>query len=349
VHWTAGNEGDVQRGHWSFGLGSLPRGFYPNANTSQVPLWNVSFVELDQNSDFINAVKVVTRRQDTPAASYFATIFGYDSFVVSASAVAYIGFAGTLTPWDVDLPIAICKQSILNEDDEYTCTVGRMIPTPEQTGGWTGLEQEEDGTCPTGGTNSVEVRNLVETGCNDDGANPEMLLFGGGITYNEGQIQIAFDRLIDCWLLPSHAGDPPTRPWPVTLPVVDCSQGGPTCRPLVGAVEINIIWIFRQGPKYNEPLHSQNDDIIPWAMEAPDGSGVFNWSSSNPNAQERWDDFATHFNLQDAGGLLTWARLASQNVQKTIFFLPDCTYHEPAGITGGENYGILAEVPVLVK
>ncbi len=35
--------------------------------------------------------------------------------------------------------------------------------------------------------------------------------------------------------------------------------------------------------------------------------------------------------------------------KKNIFFLPDCTVHEPVGTTGGENFGILAEIPVLVK
>jgi hypothetical protein len=34
---------------------------------------------------------------------------------------------------------------------------------------------------------------------------------------------------------------------------------------------------------------------------------------------------------------------------KTIYFLPDCTPHDPAGTSGGENYGILAKIPVLVR
>ena len=34
VNWTGGNAGDVQRGHWSFGLGSLPHGFTPNDSTA---------------------------------------------------------------------------------------------------------------------------------------------------------------------------------------------------------------------------------------------------------------------------------------------------------------------------
>ena len=61
VNWSGGNTGDVQRGHWSFGLGNLPRGFYPNASTATVDLWGVTTEELDADPNFINAVRVRTR------------------------------------------------------------------------------------------------------------------------------------------------------------------------------------------------------------------------------------------------------------------------------------------------
>ena len=32
-----------------------------------------------------------------------------------------------------------------------------------------------------------------------------------------------------------------------------------------------------------------------------------------------------------------------------MYYLPDCTPHEPTGTTGGENFGILAKIPVLVN
>ena len=353
VNWeegqNAGENVDVQRGHWSFGLDEevLPRGFYANDSTEPVDLWNVSTAELDSNIDFINAVKVVARRQENPAPSFFARIFGYDDFQLAADAVAYIGFAGTLQPFEVNQPIAICKQSIIYGADGFTCTVGRMIPSTQDTGGWTGFGQEDDGSCPPGGTNSQEVKSLVETGCDGEGANPEMLNLGGGITFNDGQIDIAFQKLIDCWI--ANAGDPPAKPWTIMLPVVDCSEGGPTCHPLVGAVVINIIWIIREGPQYNDPLHQKNDDIIPWQMSAPEGSEFDNWSSDSSNAQERWDDFAGNFNLQTTEGPIDWEWLKAHNVIKTIFFLPDCTPHEPQGDSGGENFGILAKIPKLVE
>ena len=60
------HSGDIQRGHWSFGLGDLPRGFYANEeSTDPVDLWNTSTEELDANEDFINAIRVVTSRYST--------------------------------------------------------------------------------------------------------------------------------------------------------------------------------------------------------------------------------------------------------------------------------------------
>jgi Flp pilus assembly protein TadG len=77
VNWSGGNAGDVQRGHWSF----TTRTFTPNDSTAPVDLWNVSTDELDLDPNFINAVRVVTRREATPAASFFARILGHVGFI----------------------------------------------------------------------------------------------------------------------------------------------------------------------------------------------------------------------------------------------------------------------------
>jgi hypothetical protein len=67
------------------------------------------------------------------------------------------------------------------------------------------------------------------------------------------------------------------------------------------------------------------------------------WSSDKTNGQERWDDFVERFNLQNVDGS------PAPYQKKAIYFLPDCLYHEPVGVTGGDNFGILAKIPVLVK
>jgi uncharacterized membrane protein len=66
VHWSGGNTGDVERGHWSFAT----RTFTPNESTQPVPLWDVSPEALDANPNFINAIRVMARRQDTPVTSF---------------------------------------------------------------------------------------------------------------------------------------------------------------------------------------------------------------------------------------------------------------------------------------
>jgi hypothetical protein len=317
VHWNGSNSGDVQRGHWSFSA----RTFIPNDSLQPVPLWDVSTEELDQNPNFINAVKVQGRRQDRPAASFLARIFGYKSFTLSSEAVAYIGFAGTLAPFDVDQPIAICKQS-LRLDDEYTCSVGRMTNSGHQaanheTAGWTDFNQVSP--CQ-GGTNANAVRSLV---CGE--GNPDPIILGKPVATNGGAISSAFKALRECWVNTTGR----TQPWKLTLLVIDCPGNNVSpCEKAVGAVVVNIVWITGEGqdPHYND---------------APMQVGA--WSNSNPDGRARWVSFVNYFNLRNVDG----APAPYDN--KSIYFLPDCQPHIPTGATGGENYGILAKIPVLVK
>ena len=113
----------VERGHWSYAT----KTFTPNPALTQTELYDVSFAELDANPAFINAVRVTTQRSGTPVSLYFAQIFGRESQAMTARAVAYIGFAGTIEPFGVDQPISICQEAIRNEEGEYTCNMGRMI------------------------------------------------------------------------------------------------------------------------------------------------------------------------------------------------------------------------------
>jgi Flp pilus assembly protein TadG len=311
------NSDEVQRGHWSFAT----RTFTPNDSTAPVDLWNVSTEELDADINFINAIKVVTRRQTLPAASFFARIFGHDSFQLASDAVAYIGFAGTLLPEDVDQPIAICAESLLI-DGKYSCNIGRMINSGQnidssETGGWTSFNQDDP--C-TGGTNAQEVGGLV---CGD--GNPGDITLGADIATNGGEIQSAFNKLIQCWK--DTTGQ--TEPWNLTLPVVTCpSNNMGTCENVRGAVNLNIVWITEAG---EDPSYSN----------APTQMGA--WSNTDPDGSIRWNDFVSVFNLQNVDGS------PAPYAKKSIYFLPDCTPHIPAGVSGGENFGILAKIPVLVE
>ncbi len=352
VNWeegqNAGENVDVQRGHWSFGLGSLERGFYPNDSTEPVDLWNVTTAELDSNIDFINAVRVVARRQENPTPSFFARIFGYDDFQLAADAVAYIGFAGTLGPGEVDQPIAICKQAVMDKDEKYSCNTGRMIDSgggaTHNTGAWSNFSQP----CETASVPSV--RPLVCAA-----GNPEMLNFGEGMGTVGGMQDTVYNDLRDCWLNSSLEKDLrgyPIESWTWTLPVIDCPGNNPgPCSELVGAVTLNILWIKQSGadPNWMDiPLQMNKPmEEAAWVCsECGEERDINALDSSQRHAC--WKEFSEVFKLHTADGTSV-GDLTPSDLQKTIFFLPDCTPHDPKGGSEGENFGILAKTPVLVK
>ncbi|MFW6284526.1 MAG: TadG family pilus assembly protein, partial [Desulfosalsimonas sp.] len=324
------NTGDVQRGHYSFAT----KTFTHNDSLESTDLWEVSEEDLDADPDFINAVRVVARRDQAPVASFFAGIFGFDSFNASAEAIAYIGFAGNLRPQDVDQPIAICSEA-LRDGDSYTCSIGRMINSggsseTSNTGGWTSFNQVDP--CQ-GGTNASEMNGLICAG-----GNPESITLGQDIATNGGQIQSAFKSFYKCW--EQHSQDK-TQPWEITLPVIECSGNNVgTCERVVGAVNVTIIWI--------------NDKNDPNYTNAPEEMG--NWPTSDDvvdydlsDGEQRWTSFVEHFNLKNLSDDSQTGFEPAPYAQKSIYFLPDCEPHEPKGATGGENFGILAQIPVLVK
>jgi hypothetical protein len=358
VNWTGGNAGDVQRGHWSFGMGSLDRGFYPNDSTAAVTLWGVSTEELDANPNFINAVRVRTRRQNTPIASWFASIFGYESFGGFAEAVAYIGFAGTLKEATATAPIAICRQSIEKctdpEDPEtckYDCSQGRFIndaagKLDEETGMWTNLEQNLDKSVSppvdlcSSGTNASEVKPLVDCTAimSGSGVAHASLKFDYNLTVNNGQIDSAFNAFYDCWKKKFEGGY-----MRLTLPVIDCENDPTTCAPLVGAVTVVIVHITQQPNYKNLPAKKggiESED--PKLAAGWDPAEADSCTSENPD-ECVWNDFTTYYGLVDQYGK------PAQYMAKSIYFLKSCDPNIPRGTTGGPNFGTLAEIPVLVR
>ena len=249
---------DVQRGHWSFGLTPevLARGFTCNDSTEIIDLWDYTSEQLDADTDFINAVKVVTRRSGTPVWCFFARIFGFESFQLSADAVAYIGFASLFT--GVDLPIAICEDTIIGDLDtgEISCTLGRMFNANNDTARWTTLGADWEGGV---------VDDLVDATC---GNTEGQILSEPVIGTTEGQVNDAFRALYNCWKMnalneivkegvdededgvddtvdiPIDKDEDcfPDQPWTRTLPVIDCTEG-PTSGTVRGLVEISIIWM----------------------------------------------------------------------------------------------------------
>ena len=90
---TGSNSGDVQRGHWRW----TDHSFTPDDSLAAVVLNDVTNADLDANMNFINAVRVIARRQTTPAVSFFSHLLGFSDFQMQSEAIAYIGFAGTFS------------------------------------------------------------------------------------------------------------------------------------------------------------------------------------------------------------------------------------------------------------
>jgi len=86
---------------------------------------------------------------------------------------------------------------------------------------------------------------------------------------------------------------------------------------------------------------------VPRTMLNPLTGTQWNCSTSDTSkagAQICWNEFVTEFKLKDV--------LSNSNAfyeDKTMYFIPDCKPHTPMGTTGGQNYGILARIPVLVN
>ena len=361
VVYNAGNDnvGDVQRGHWSFSN----QVFTPSAYTGTYdPPWPPApqMDIFDPNKPFINAVSVVTRRETTPATSFFARIFGYQSFDMNAEeSVAYLGSPGGLGPGELDAPIAICHEA-LYFNDTFQCVTGRMLndggsPGSHETAMWVDYEQEAN--CPSASASTIS--GLLNNGscAGLDMGNPGNMIFGLPMDSTNGVQDASFDDFMDLWencATYDHDGDPttaevsidtdsdgmPDRGWKLALPVVMCDQG--PCSALVGTVTIELVWIIEKNlggaNAYDETPVEMTANNTSWTCSL----GTDRDAMTPAQRQQCWDEFAPTFNLKNLDN--TPAPYDS----KSIYFLPSCEPQVPRGTTGGENFGVLARIPVLV-
>ena len=343
---TSANTGDVERGHWRW----TDHSFTPNDSLATVVLDNVSNAELDANPDFINAVRVRVRRQTVPARAFLSKVMGFGDFQMQAEAIAYIGFAGSFLSGEADQPIVICKEALLNAYGEYSCSTGRMINSggdskTYNTGGWTDFTQP----CNPAAKKTV----LPYIGC-DPVPSPEAIL-QQEMGCTGGQVQSVFDAFMDCWWVAadSDADGRPDTVYNMTLPVVECpSNNVDSCAKLVGAVNVNLIWMIRQANTSYlwAPSEMTGPDPFPdWVC--PDSiTGGAEWTLlSEPQRRDCWFDFIDHFNLVNYEGVSISTYSPLSKIEKTMYFLPDCAVHIPIGVTAGPNLGVLAKIPILVQ
>ena len=200
-----------------------------------------------------------------------------------------------------------------------------------QTAGWTNFSQP----CDTASSSSV--RPLVcSTG------NPIMLNLGESLGTTNGTVQNVYDGITDCWYgnpaFDRNADGIPDLPWTMTLPVIDCPGGAVgNCSDLVGAVEVHVVWITRNDKNQMNEVPRRMGDWPPVGSPLRDPTTFM----CNGTGLQCWNSFVQYLQLKD---ILNGTDAFYED--KTIYFRPDCTPHVPTGITGGENFGILAKIPV---
>lgn len=366
VEWSTGNGPDVVRGHYN----PNTKDFIANSNTTQAPIIDTNGVfipkdELHETVGYINALKVVAWRGQRKSlgedhykrvVSFFAGIFGFKDFGMKAEAVAFIDFAGSIAVGEIDMPLAICEDSILKDPSDpnsgYTCGQARLINSAAKpnsdTGFWTNYSINCVNSFSTSDFNSEEYSRY-----DCQLSNSETIPLGSGISTTQGESNILeavgccgeFNGYDAKYCKKYNDISPESRqePWKVTLPVVDCSSATPTCNPLVGAVTLEIIHIT------NTPTSPEN---------LPDQMGAWE-KDSELSDLDNWKAFVNAFDLKiryeeenyvayevpDQSGEID---KDSGLWNKTIYALPSCEKVEIKSGPGGPNIGIESTSPVLV-
>lgn len=390
------SEPDViaQLGHWSFSSG-----FTPYINEDLIDPSELYKYITDLNSEesnieildklngvdydfFINAVRVDITRDSN--ATLFSNLLGSNNRTIQADAVAYIGPAGKWDSEEFDYPIAVCQESL---KDDF-CNIGRMLEdnVDGDTAQWTNFSQP----CSTADTTSV--RNTLDT-CGK--GNLDSVEAGQPMGTTNGVVDGILDHpvhasLADCWrtvndpkiACADDSHENPTVSWPMVLPVINCTDGQPNCREVTGAVNVDVLWVLRDGNKVNRDAPCEMDfngntweydkDHCSKLYEIADEGGtiqqavdflkdpyneqyypffenviVERWGQSQHEYEEgmaRWDCFVNHFKMVSPTGD------PAHFAKKTVYFAPDCGRTKMRGLPGGlDFYGVLSEVPVLVK
>jgi hypothetical protein len=115
----------------SSSLDLLPSDVVPGNWSVETETFDSSVSLLDPT--LVNALQVTTRMDglsNGPVTATFSRILGRTSFDVGATATAYVGFAGGVGPGEVELPIAIdcCKLKGANCENDYCETVTANPP-----------------------------------------------------------------------------------------------------------------------------------------------------------------------------------------------------------------------------
>jgi hypothetical protein len=168
--------------------------------------------------------------------------------------------------------------------------------------------------------------------CNTSGQTQILQVFQNVGTQG-GQIQSAFTSLRTCWQ--EYINTEGFVPWRLHLPVVTCpDRNVGVCEEVVGMVTVDVVHIT--GPGTDSEFLEVPDQMEDWSCGED-----FNCSPLPPGpakGQCCWD-----FALENLDGSPV------PYSKKNVYFKPTCDAQLPAGNSGGENFGVLAKIPVLVE
>ena len=248
--------------------------------------------------------------------------------------MAYRGFVDSIPPDTIDVPIAICMESITDDGGAYNCNIGRMFNQDIETAAWTDYNQDEEPVC-----SAPKKSDIDDAICSEE--SPQ--IDGELISTTNGVVDDTFKKLIDCWETNTNK----TEAWKVIMPVVECGDSKPNCKEVVGAVELYILLIVRNA--YTQGANAY--DEVPASFEAiPPPNDIPAWSAEGKVGLDRWKSFVDQFGLQDVetGSPETDEEYESFYKLKTIYFLPSCEEVELSGTSGGLPFNVFSDIPVLV-
>jgi Flp pilus assembly protein TadG len=220
--------------------------------------WDLATRTLDTaidlgDPDAVDAVEVTARLDDVSndrVPAFLSRVVGRTGFTASANATAYLGFAGSVAPGEIDLPIAIdccklkgpdCQQDFCqtvdtnppnpcaldDPQDEGATTVSclEFHSTPEQNACWTQFDGQDPAINTPGMTDIVNSGNSITISSSepvfvDNGTKVPVIsdikdrMMGDGVFMGDPH---GTDRY-----LPKDGVE---DSWVVGLPVVECQTG----------------------------------------------------------------------------------------------------------------------------
>lgn len=249
------NPGDIQFGDWDLST----RVFDSSVDLS--------------DPDNVTAAQVTARLEagtNQPVPAFFSRVLGQSDFPVLTTAIAYRGFAGSVGPGEVDLPIAIdccaisgsacaanyCDEIAANPPNPCpletgnagsgTVTCLEFNSTPEQNACWTQFDDQSPSI------NTPTLSDIVEDG------NPETVSTNDSVFLDNGDKTPVIDDINDRFNGTGNFGEADgidfyepkngnVDSWVVGLPVVACQTddhcAGPETADIVGFVCFEIMEI----------------------------------------------------------------------------------------------------------